>query len=94
MNWNDYKFKWFMFWFFVVALLVVISGCTTVEPESTQPEEIRDLPEPTVECKLPADFEVIDPELECERVLIAETYWFDTPGIDPHTSFKSQLKVN
>jgi len=83
-----------MFWFFVVALLVTVSGCATVEPESTPPEHIKDLPESTIECKLPAEYEVVDPELQCERVLIADTYWFDEPGIEPHTSFNSHLKVN
>ena len=46
MNWNEWRFRWGMFWLFVLVLIVTLVGCghkpTTIEPEYHQEPPMSD----------------------------------------------------
>ena len=101
MNWNEWRMKWFLFWLFVACLLLITVGCSHQEqPKPIQPDEFRekpldwacDLNRNNVEDLVNSD-ELGDQD-PCESVMIAETYWFDEPGIEPHTSFNTRERWN
>ena len=49
MNWNEWRFRWGMFWLFVLVLIVTLVGCghkptniKTIEPEYHQEPPMSD----------------------------------------------------
>ena len=72
MNWNEFRFKWFVFVVFILCAMIIVTGCSTNTPEPThiEPAPYRDL-EGLPPCELP--HRVIEGTKieDCEQRLIA-----------------------
>ena len=72
MNWNEFRFKWFVFVVFILCAMIIVTGCSTNTPEPThiEPAPYRDL-EGLPPCELPHQHIKELERPDCEQRLIA-----------------------
>ena len=72
MNWNEFRFKWFVFVVFILCAMIIVTGCSTNIPE---PELIEPAPHIEFEglppCELPHMMIEGTKTEDCEQRLIA-----------------------
>ena len=70
MNWNEWRFKWGMFWLFVLVLIITVVGCGS-KPNVLDPIDDNNYQEPPLDnCQI-TELMGRQPGPECENLRLA-----------------------